>query len=130
MLGLVPGIDALCGEFAKEFGLRVAFDHEDVPDAISADAKLALFRITQEALHNALRHSGAGRVGVTLVRRDQSVVLSVTDDGCGFDPNVEHGPSSGMSLMPYRAGMFGGTLTITSSPNAGTKVECRFVYSL
>jgi len=43
-------------------------------------------------------------------------------------PNVEPGPSAGMSLMPYRAAMIGGTLTVTSQPNAGTKVECRFVY--
>ena len=46
----------------------------------------------------------------------------------GFDPHSAHGPSSGMSLMPYRAAMIGGTLTVTSQPNAGTRIECRFVY--
>ncbi|WP_158277393.1 PAS domain-containing protein [Opitutus sp. ER46] len=89
---------------------------------------LHLYRIAQEAINNAVKHSGAQHITVTLDFSQENKVLRIEDDGCGFDPEVKHRPSSGLHLMPYRAAMIGGTLNITSQPSAGTTVECRFVY--
>jgi signal transduction histidine kinase len=97
---------------------------------VETSVALHLYRIAQEAINNAVKHSSARQIKVIADFSEENKVLSIEDDGCGFDPNVEPGPSSGMSLMPYRAAMIGGTLTVTSHLNVGTKVECRFVYPL
>jgi signal transduction histidine kinase len=97
---------------------------------VETSVALHLYRIAQEAINNAIKHAAAKRIKVTADFERDNKVLCIEDDGCGFDPNVEPGPSSGMSLMPYRAAMIGGTLTVTSQLNVGTKVECRFVYPL
>jgi len=89
---------------------------------------LHLYRIAQEAINNAVKHSNAKQISVTLDFSKDNKVLVIEDDGVGFDPEIEHGLSTGLHLMPYRAAMIGGTLTVTSQPNAGTRVECRFVY--
>ena len=77
----------------------------------------ALYRVAQEALHNALRHSGASRVRVLLTAKG----LEVTDDGCGFDVAAA-GPGLGLASMRERAAAGGGTLLVTSAPGSGTKV--------
>jgi signal transduction histidine kinase len=87
----------------------------------------ALYRVAQEALHNALRHSGAHEVTMTLSRSPRRVILEVADDGCGFTPGTAGTPGipSGLGLasMRGRAEAAGGTLTIRSAPGAGTTVR-------
>jgi signal transduction histidine kinase len=77
----------------------------------------AVYRVAQEALHNALRHSGAARVQVTLSTKG----LQVTDDGCGFNVSAT-GPGLGLASMRERAAAVGGTLLLTSEPGSGTTV--------
>jgi signal transduction histidine kinase len=86
-----------------------------------------LYHITQESLHNAVRHGSAGNVRVTLVSRGPRHRLTIVDDGCGFDAQQKiPSASRGLRLMHYRAGMIGGTLSITSQPGRGTRVQCQF----
>ncbi|MFE4723645.1 ATP-binding protein, partial [Streptomyces sp. NPDC056728] len=82
-------------------------------------------RQAQEALHNALRHSGAEHVRVTLDKRGPGAVLRVTDDGGGFEPNaVRHaGRHLGLVSMRDRSGGVGGRLTVESEPGKGTTIE-------
>ncbi|MFI6086312.1 GAF domain-containing sensor histidine kinase [Streptomyces sp. NPDC051218] len=93
--------------------------------ALPASQEEAMLRVAQEALHNALRHSGAERVRVTLVRRGTGAVLRVTDDGSGFDPRVirRAGRHLGLVSMRDRAGGVGGRLTVESEPGKGTTIE-------
>jgi signal transduction histidine kinase len=84
-----------------------------------------VFRIAQEALHNALRHAGARAVRVRLEERPGEVVLSVADDGRGFDPDAPalRSRSLGLTSMEERAAALGGTLRIASARGAGTTVD-------
>ncbi|GAA3369670.1 hypothetical protein GCM10020367_13290 [Streptomyces sannanensis] len=103
---------------------HVTFDSRGVR-ALPAAQEEALLRVAQEALHNALRHSGAERVDVSLARRGQGALLRVTDDGIGFDPTVVRraGRHLGLVSMRDRASGAGGTLRVESAPGKGTTIE-------
>jgi signal transduction histidine kinase len=125
--GLETALEDLTFQVQRLHGLDCQFEPHGAVD-VETTVAIHLYRITQEAINNAIKHAGAKRIIVKADFSKDNKILTIEDDGCGFDPTMEHGPSSGMSLMPYRAAMIGGTLTVTSQPNAGTKVECRFVY--
>jgi signal transduction histidine kinase len=117
LAGSVRGYAALAG---RTYGTDVLVRADDLPD-LDAARQTAVYRIAQEAIGNALRHSG-GAVSVCLSRRQRSVVLEVSDAGRGFDVSA---PQQGLGLasMRERAGSVGGTLKITSVPGTGTKVR-------
>ncbi|MQS14642.1 GAF domain-containing sensor histidine kinase [Streptomyces kaniharaensis] len=103
----------------------VAFAADGVR-ALPPAQEAALLRVAQEALHNALRHSGARRVTVTLLGTPaRGAVLRVHDDGRGFDPESVRraGKHLGLASMRDRAAAVGGTLTLESAPGRGTLVE-------
>ncbi|MGW7104265.1 GAF domain-containing sensor histidine kinase [Streptomyces sp. NPDC054838] len=93
--------------------------------ALPATQEEALLRVAQEALHNALRHSDADRVEVTLTRHATGALLSVRDDGRGFSPQAVRtaGRHLGLVSMRDRAGGVGGRLEVRSEPGAGTTIE-------
>jgi signal transduction histidine kinase/CheY-like chemotaxis protein len=126
--GLDTAFEDLTYQVQRLHGIECRFVPSGVIPSCDTTVALHLYRIAQEAINNAVKHSGARQIIVTLDFSKENKVLRIEDDGCGFDPEVKHGPSSGLQLMPYRAAMIGGTLSITSQPSAGTKVECRFVY--
>ncbi|MGW0709734.1 GAF domain-containing sensor histidine kinase [Streptomyces sp. NPDC002643] len=103
---------------------RVTFAGRGVR-ALPAAQEEAMLRVAQEALHNALRHSGAEHVDVALDRRGTGAVLRVTDDGTGFDPQAirRAGRHLGLVSMRDRASGVGGTLTVESAPGKGTTIE-------
>ena len=127
--GLETALEDLTFQVQRLHGLDCEFVPRGKVD-VETSIALHLYRIAQEAINNAIKHASPKRITVTADFSKETRILRIEDDGCGFDPNQEHGPSSGMSLMPYRAAMIGGTLTVTSQVNAGTKVECRFVHPL
>jgi signal transduction histidine kinase len=89
---------------------------------LSPDLDIVLYRITQEALSNVLRHSSAREVSVVLERRrDKGIILVVEDDGRGFDVAVANRSDRlGIPGIRERAEMLGGTLLVESSPGSGT----------
>ncbi|WP_327269941.1 GAF domain-containing sensor histidine kinase [Streptomyces sp. NBC_01218] len=93
--------------------------------ALPAAQEEALLRVAQEALHNALRHSGGHRVTVTLTRRGAATVLRIADDGQGFDPTAvrQAGRHLGLVSMSHRAHSVGGTLSVESAPGQGATIE-------
>ncbi|MFJ7166252.1 GAF domain-containing sensor histidine kinase [Streptomyces globosus] len=103
---------------------RVTFTCDGVR-ALPAAQEEALLRVAQEALHNALRHSGADRVDVVLARRGTGAVLTVADNGSGFDPAAVRaaGRHLGLVSMRDRAAGAGGRLTVHSASAAGTTIE-------
>jgi protein-histidine pros-kinase len=87
------------------------------------EAAVALFRIAQEALNNAAKHASAARISVGLVERSGELVLSITDDGKGFDAAAAPRGRWGMTTMRERAEAAGGRLSVDSSPGSGTTVR-------
>ncbi|MFD7438546.1 GAF domain-containing sensor histidine kinase [Streptomyces sp. NPDC059861] len=122
--GLVATLRTQVHVLDRAHTARVTFTAQGVR-ALPAAQEEALLRVAQEALHNALRHSGAERVGVTLSRRGSGAVLRITDDGGGFDPRAirRAGRHLGLVSMRDRAGGVGGTLTVESAPGKGTTIE-------
>jgi signal transduction histidine kinase len=113
-------VDVLRRVHGREIGLRVAGPVRSSP---TVDAEV--LRIAQEALANALRHAGAERVDVSLEGRNGAVVLTVTDDGVGFDADAPALRSRrlGLTSMEERARSVGGELAIESRPGEGTTVR-------
>ena len=107
-------------------GRRIEFRfHGDVPP-MSRESSLALFRIVQEALSNAVLHSGADTVQVRFSREGESVVAEIVDDGHGFDLGTalaQTGQSLGLFGMHERAGYVQGELSLESGPGRGTRVR-------
>ncbi|MBG0856389.1 GAF domain-containing sensor histidine kinase [Streptomyces spinoverrucosus] len=122
--GLVATLRTQAQVLDRAHTARVTFAAHGVR-ALPAAQEEALLRVAQEALHNALRHSGADRVDVTLARHGSGAVLRVTDDGGGFDPRAirRAGRHLGLVSMRDRAGGVGGTLTVESAPGKGTTIE-------
>jgi signal transduction histidine kinase len=122
--GLVNTLRTQIQVLDRAHSARVTFDTCGIR-ALPATQEEALLRVAQEALHNALRHSGAAQVDVVLVRRGQGVVLSVTDDGKGFEPRAVRraGRHLGLVSMRDRASGVGGRLSVESEPGKGTTVE-------
>ncbi|MBA3604829.1 MAG: GAF domain-containing sensor histidine kinase [Acidimicrobiia bacterium] len=93
---------------------------------LAPHVETALFRIVQETLQNIEKHARASTVVVTLAEEPDAVVLTVTDDGVGFDPVTAAGPTSfGLAGIHERASLLGATLLVRSSPGAGTTVAVR-----
>ncbi len=120
-LGLRAAIAGLVSQVSLP-GLSASFDCRDDPSALEPDLQLVIYRVSQEAIGNAVRHSGAGRIDVTLERHGERFVLTVADDGSGF--TFEQATSGlGLGGMRERAILAGGDIDIESRPGLGTMVR-------
>ncbi|MFE9122904.1 GAF domain-containing sensor histidine kinase [Streptomyces sp. NPDC007172] len=122
--GLVHTLRTQIQVLDRAHAARVTFDNRGVR-ALPPAQEEALLRVAQEALHNALRHSGAGRVEVVLERSGQGALLRISDDGRGFDPGLvgRAGRHLGLVSMRHRASGVGGRLTVQSAPGEGATIE-------
>jgi signal transduction histidine kinase len=112
----------LCGRLPLTVTVEIVGDEYPLGQAI----KIALFRITQEALNNVIKHSAASLATVRLQFSEREVYLQVTDTGQGFDtsqPALKTRPSWGLLGMQERAALLGGQVTVYSQPGQGTRVE-------
>lgn len=122
-LGLTAALEILVREFGERSALAA---HTSLVEVDTNDkGKLAIYRLVQEALTNALRHAKAGRVWVSLSQDDAQILLSVRDDGLGFDTMAVPSGHHGLLGMRYRMESLGGTLALRSSPGQGTEIEAR-----
>ncbi|MDI3409366.1 GAF domain-containing sensor histidine kinase [Streptomyces cavernicola] len=121
--GLVATLRTQIQVLDRAHSAHVTFDCTGVR-ALPAAQEEAMLRVAQEALHNALRHSGATRVCVLLQKLGQGAELSITDDGSGFDTGAVRraGRHLGLVSMKHRAGGVGGRLTVESAPGKGTTI--------
>jgi PAS domain S-box-containing protein len=124
-LGLEAGMRSWCKEFSERHKLQINFQSHDVPQP-PHEISLCLFRVLQEALQNAAKHSGANRIEVQLARNSGEIHLIVSDSGEGFDIKAP-GRSRGLGLtsMQERVRLVGGTIVIDSEPEAGTTIQVR-----
>jgi PAS domain S-box-containing protein len=125
-LGLALAAAAFCNELCQHHGIDIQFSAGVIPENLSKDVALCLFRVLQEAVNNAVRHGQPHRVTVGLSASDADVRLDIVDDGIGFDPDLAmEGPGLGLISMHERLGLIGGALRIESRPGAGTAIRAR-----
>jgi signal transduction histidine kinase len=119
--GLAGSVRAYALLAGRTYGPAVRVEAAELPQ-LDGLRETVLYRVAQEAISNALRHSGSQDVQVRLSARQRAVVLEVNDHGAGFDPEVPHG-GVGLSSMRERASSVGGTLAIRSSPGGPTTIR-------
>lgn len=129
-LGLAPALRWMADQTAQRVGLKVDFVHEQVQSRLAPEIETACFRIVQEALTNITRHAQASRVEIRLSREGDDMLLTVQDNGQGFDlPSMRQRALAGSSLgvlgMQERATLIGGALEIDSAPGRGSSVQLR-----
>ena len=126
LIGIVQAARAFCRDTSAAYGVQVEFEADNAPSGVSSDISVPLFGVLQEAVRNAVTHSGAARVKVRLTGDDREVRLDVEDEGVGFDPAaVMRGPGLGLITMKERLGVVDGECAIESRPGAGTRVRVR-----
>lgn len=121
--GLIAAIEHLIGDLSRHECPRVEFAHCGIERQLPAFLETSLFRIVQEALSNACRHSAAQRVVVELRRTPSTIVLDIHDDGCGFDRRAVPPGRFGLRGIEERARLFGGRAQIESAPGQGTRIH-------
>jgi signal transduction histidine kinase len=122
LLGLVAAVETLRLELSHA-GNAIVFRHDNVPSNLAPDVTLGLFRVVQEALHNAIKYSQAKELSVFLAANETELSLSVVDNGVGFDAEVMSANGLGLLSMKERLEMIGGLLEVQSSPGCGTRVK-------
>jgi signal transduction histidine kinase len=126
--GLIVAVRKQVEAVQARHGIQVEFQPCDEPD-VPLPVKEAAYRIAQESLHNVIKHSLATEVRVILVSTADGLTLEVADNGRGFDSAGDFPGHLGLHSMRERAEKFGGLLTISSQPGAGTRVTATFATS-
>jgi len=117
-------LQSYCAEFANQEGIGVGLEARDCPEQIPPDVGLCLYRITQEALRNVAKHSGAREARVTLAGTKDGIQLSVADSGSGFDlDQTKRKRGLGLVSMEERVRQLGGSFLVKSKPQEGTELE-------
>jgi len=125
-LGIVAAITSFCKELSDRQKIDIQFTHDLVPSSLPYDISLSLFRVVQEALRNAVKHSGVRHFEVDLRGTLYEIQLTVHDAGAGFDlTSTMTNPGLGLVSMQERARLVKGTLSIVSSPSTGTTIQAR-----
>lgn len=125
-LGLSVAAKSFCKEFSEKHNVKIEFTQNSVPRNLSPEVSLCLFRILQEGLQNAVKHSGTDRFELDLGATCNQIRLTIRDHGRGFNV-VEATKSKGLGLvsMRERASLVNGTIAIRSKPSFGTEITVR-----
>ncbi len=125
-LGLGPAIRSLCREISAQGALNVEYTAADMPNALSPQVALCVYRIAQEAVGNVVKHSGATEARVRLSANDRELRLLVDDAGVGFDVDLAARKAGiGLVGIEERLRLVNGEVSIRSRPGRGTTVEIR-----
>jgi PAS domain S-box-containing protein len=124
-LGIVAAAAALCREISSQQSVEVSFSAESVPERVSKRIVLSLYRVLQEALQNAIKHSGTRNVAVSLRGGAGHIELTVDDFGVGFDLETNQRRGLGLTNMNERLKAVDGHLAIRSQPQRGTSIRAR-----
>ena len=120
-LGLLEALNSECSNVPFPVSLNI--DSAQIPEKLPKDLALCLFRIAQEGLRNATRHSGASAAEITLTNIDGGLQLLVRDNGKGFDMDQRGKRGLGLSSMRERVALLGGRASIESSNSRGTTIR-------
>jgi signal transduction histidine kinase len=122
--GLMLALSELAAGTQGMAGINCEFQCAEPVLLSDAQAATHLYRITQEAVNNALKHSGAAKIEISLSEHAGSWHIAVQDDGRGFSPDADRNSGLGLRLMRYRAQLLGASLEIDSAPRRGARVSC------
>ena len=129
-LGLAGAAADFCEELSERQGVEIDFHTDNISKTLPLGISLCLFRVLQEALQNALKHSGSRRFQVWLKGRVDDVELTVQDSGAGFDlQEAMGGRGLGLTSMKERLGLVGGQLSVHSELGRGTTIQARVPFS-
>jgi PAS domain S-box-containing protein len=129
-LGIVAAMKGFCREFAEKQQIEIDFRTSDLPEAVSPETSICLFRVLQEALQNAAKHSGVRHFEVELSQDSAEIQLTVSDHGAGFDPeSALKGCGLGLTSMQERLRLINGCLSIKSQLGRGTRVNARVPFT-
>ena len=120
-LGLIPALEWQAREVSRRCGVKVKVKAENVSDALPDAVRTCVYRVVQEALTNVSRHSGAKNAEVAVEQTADSLLLTVSDDGSGFD--LQKTRRIGLLGMEERVKQLGGTLETKSQPGSGTTLR-------
>jgi len=125
-LGLRAAAAGFCREFSDQHGVEIDFRSDEIPKNLPKEVSLCLFRVLQEALQNAMKHSGSRHFQVTFATSRDDIRLMVADPGHGFDPvEAVKGQGIGLINMNERMKLVRGEFSITSKLEGGTVVHAR-----
>jgi PAS domain S-box-containing protein len=125
-LGLAAAAASYCRELSDQHKVAIDLHSENIPSDLSQEISLCVFRVLQEALQNAIKHSGSRRFQVSLSRKSNDIVLTLHDSGIGFDPvEAMQGRGLGLTSMRERLKLVDGELSIQSQPRTGTTIHAR-----
>jgi PAS domain S-box-containing protein len=123
-LGLVAAMKSFCKEFSVRQAVEIDFKSDDIPRTLPPDISLCLFRVLQEALHNAAQHSKVRHFEVRLNYSANHIQLTVCDRGIGFDAEVVRKKGGlGLVSMCERVRLVNGMISVVSKPMAGTIIR-------
>ena len=126
LLGLAATTSSFCKEFSDQQRVKVDFQSENVPKELPQEISLCLFRVLQEALQNAARHSGSRHFQVSLKGGESAIELTVHDSGVGFEPEEAfRGRGLGLTSMKERLNIVDGQVSIDSKRQHGTTIRAR-----
>ncbi len=120
-LGLAPALLWQAREVSKRSGVAVKVTAEEVPEELSEEHKTCIYRLVQEALHNVVQHAGARNIWVTVRQESDRLLLTIQDDGKGFNPRAVKG--MGMLGMEERVSHLGGTFAVESGHGRGVTLR-------
>lgn len=120
--GLLHAIESLIDDLKESTGIRYSFHSNLSKMSIPNEMTVHIYRIIQEALHNAIRHSGCSQIDVQLVHSDGKIYCTIEDDGSGFDLAEREGEGLGLSNVKNRVAVMNGEIEIKSRTNKGTVI--------
>ena len=125
-VGLAAAASGYCRELAEQYKVKIDFHSKDIPGNLSREVALCLFRVLQEALQNAIKHSGSQHFRVSLRTGDAEIALLVRDTGTGFEPaQAFKGRGIGLSAMKERLKLVNGAVSINSGSGRGTTIRAQ-----
>ena len=123
-LGITKAMRGFCRELSGQRNVEINFTDKDLTTALAPEISLSLYRVLQEALHNAMKHSGARQFDVDLFEASESIHLTVHDKGVGFDHEAAmQGRGLGLTTMQERMKLVNGKFSIVSKPGTGTTIH-------
>ncbi len=124
--GLVAAVDQLVHDTENRTTIPIAWSHQVQFDRLAPALEMSLFRIIQEALRNAVRHSRTDRIEIALTQTGGTIAVRIQDWGVGFDASLRKPEHFGLESIQERARLFGGAARIQSAPGEGTSVTAEF----
>lgn len=121
LLGIKMALKEVCGQVSRQHSVDIQLEAGELPSELSDDVSLCFYRVAQEALNNAVKHSRSRRIEVKLNNSRGRVRMRIKDFGVGFDPDARAN-GIGLAAMRERLRMVGGSLHVKSSPGVGTEL--------